>query len=350
MPDMNDKITQAVLFTVRDIESRKIFERVTPLPSKSLIDFMMSRNDDLSKWLNEKVNARSDKREKIIVPIEQFKQITESIRNNADSFETECGSVYSEDSSLITSILESDSLEELQAIKASFLSVYDELPSQNRDQWELIYKFICSIPDVDSSDAGTESTTHAFTIKDYDEDLANSILNANQTHCDKDAPLVRDRLGWYCKDDGPEGNSVVCAVYPWRGETSDNHNIEWVSTLLAMINETYPSIKRVLLVCHDRDFSGFAGKDEVVKGQFLEELQSSFPQLQGFVVFQHSNRTIIDALNKQKAFDVYDAIRTYVDGYGKIKKIDADCINAEAHDSYVNRGKSVNKEGSSHED
>lgn len=330
---MNNSITQAVFFTVRGIERREVFAGLLPSPSKALVDFFMSRNDELSQWLNEQVEGHLEQEEASDIPIEQYRNVPDNVKANADAFEGNYGRVYSEDSTLAESIENAENMADLQAIKASFLSIYDDLSAEEQNKWEALLQFMSLIPDLANSELRKGLEPHSFTIDDY-RVFANLSLGAIVTHCDKESPLVRDRLGWYHKEDGQEGNTVACAVYPWVGETDKEHNTKWASALITTMLNEYPSLKDIILVCHDRDFSGFSGVDDVVKEGLFKDIKAAFPQLYSLIVFQHSNKTIMGALNKSKAAEVFDAIKTYSDGYSKLQKADENNENAKAHGLY----------------
>ena len=334
---MNNNITNAIFFTVRSIESREVFKNLSPRPSKALIDYFMSLNDGLSNWLNQCVNKPVEKKEDSSISIEPYKSVPENIKTNAEQFENENGPVYSEDQLLVDSLTNATNIDELRAIKGSFLSIYEDLPTQDQNKWTVIHDFILSIPDVEPSYLGTGSMSHSFTIQDYNETFAKTELRADPTHCDKENPLVQDRLGWYCTEDGPSGIAIA-AVYPWTGDMTSDHNINWASALIStMINE-YPSLKNIILVCHDRDFKGFSGKDEVVNGQLPESIKQKFPQLNlRLIVFQHSNKTVLGALNMKNAIDVFNAIDSYAAGYDTFIRVDNENQNALAHDNFAKK-------------
>ena len=334
MPDMKNNITKAVFFTVRDIENKIIFKGVTPQPSKSIIDYLVSRKDGLSEWLNGKVQSNSSEKREEEESIEQFKLIPEDVKERANAFEKQYGCVISDDSPLISTIVDAKDLSELQGVKGSFMESYNELSAEDKSAWELVFNFLCHIPDVNLSEIEISSTTK-FTINAYNNELAESILNSDVTHCDKQSQVyVKDRLGWYRKEDDTNGDSVVCAVNPWAGEPELEHNIQWAEALLSSLTEEYPSLQSIILVCHDRDFNGYSGKDEVVSGLFFDELKRKHSNLEGLVVFQHSNNTIMGALNKSIATDVFNAIEKYAKGFDRLKKADESNGNANAHENY----------------
>ena len=334
MPDMKNSITKAVLFTIRDIENRDYFKGVSPEPSQALIDYFISRDDALTSWLNNHVQAKNIVKISDEPSIDKYKSISEDIQKNADEFESAYYRVYVEERSLIESISKAENLGELQAIKASFLSAYEEVQETELSKWELIYSFICDIPDADSSEIDEQQESHKFSIEDYYQ-FASTSLDSNDTYCDKERPLVQHRLGWYHKEDDKSGTSV-CAVYPWVGETNVIHNVGWANALLSTIKNEYPSIKSILLVCHDRDFNGFSGKDEVVTQGLFNDLKKKFPQLSSLIVFQHSNSTITGALKTDNANDVFNAIEEYANGYNTLKMADEQNLNAKAHMDFYN--------------
>ena len=71
-----------------------------------------------------------------------------------------------------------------------------------------------------------------------------------------------------------------------------------------------------------------------MKEGLFKDIKAAFPQLYSLIVFQHSNKTIMGALNKSKAAEVFDAIKTYSDGYSKLQKADENNENAKAHGLY----------------
>lgn len=332
---MKNNIKQAVLFTIRDIENREYFKGVSPEPSQALINYFISLGDDLTSWLNEHAQKKDVVKNADEPSIDKFKSLSEDIQKNADEFEeayeeTSGNRVYSEERSLVESISNAQDLGELQAIKGSFLEAYNDFSEADRSKWDAIHGFICQIPDVESSEIEDQQNSNVFSLEDYNK-LASTILDSNVTHCDKEKPQVQHRLGWYHKE---EDNTAVCAVYPWLGDIKKENNIRWASALLSTLKDEYPSLEKVLLVCHDRDYSGFSGKDEVVTGDLFEELSKVFPLLVGLIVFQHSNSTITGALNKNKACDVFTTIEDYSKGYYTIKKADEENENSEAHSDY----------------
>jgi len=335
---MKNNIKQAVLFTIRDIENREYFKGVCPEPSQALIDYFISLSDDFTSWLNEHAQKRDVIKTTEEPSIDKYKSLSENIQKNADEFEDAYEKAYgnkvcSEEHSLIESISNAQDLGELQFIKASFLLAYEDFSEEEQSRWEPIHSFICKIPDAESSEIESQQNSNVFSIEDYNK-LALTSLKSNVTHCDKENPQVQHRLGWYHKEDDDNGGTAACAVYPWSEEMETDHNHRWANALISTLKEEYPSIERILLVCHDRDFSGFSGKDEVVtEGLFINELKKSFPQLGWLIVFQHSNSTITGALNKKKASDVYTTIEEYAKGYYTIKKADEDNENANAHDN-----------------
>lgn len=332
---MKNNIKQAVLFTIRDIENREYFKGVSPEPSQTLIDYFISLGDDLTSWLNEHVQKRDVIKTDDEPSIDKYKSLSEDILKNADEFEkayeeTSGNRVYSVERSLVESISNAQDLGELQAIKESFLSAYEDFSEEERSRWKPIHSFICKIPDAESSEIESQQNSNIFSVEDYNK-LASTILNSNVTHCDKENPQVQHRLGWYHKEDDDNGGTAACAVYPWSGEMETDHNNRWANALISTLKEEYPSIERILLVCHDRDFSGFSGKDEVVTGDFFINLNKLFPQLSSLIVFQHSNSNITGALKTNNAADVFEAIKGYAVGYNKIKKADEENKNANAH-------------------
>ena len=336
MPDMSNSVTKAVLFTIRDIENRDFFKGVIPNPSQDLINYFLSREDGLTSWLNDYAhNYHAQKGENTKTsdepPIDKYKSISEDIQKNADDFEKANGCLF-EDKSLIEKIRDAQSLVDLQSIKASFLYVYERDSETERSKWEVISKFISQIPNYNSADNNNQQKTSKFTIEDYRR-ISTLPLNTQDNHCDKEGPLVRHRLGWYHKED-EDDKIAVCAVYPWAGETDVEHNEGWAKALLSTITIKYPSIESILLVCHDRDFSGFSGKDEVVTGGLFNKLKKEFSKLNRLIVFQHSNSTIIGALKKNKATDVFNAIENYAKGYNTFKEADKENKNANAHEIF----------------
>lgn len=334
---MKNNIKQAVLFTIRDIENREYFKGVSPEPSQALIDYFISLGDDLTSWLNEHVQKRDVIKTDDEPSIDKYKSLSEDIQKNANEFEkayeeTSGNRVYSVERSLVESISNAQDLGELQAIKESFLSAYEDFSEEEQNRWEPIHSFICKIPDADSSEIESQQNSNIFSIEDYKK-LASTILDSKVTHCDKEKPLVQHRLGWYHKEeDDDDGKTAVCAVYPWSGDMEAEHNNRWANALISLLRDEYPSLESVLLVCHDRDFHGFSGKDEVVTGNLFKELNKAFPMLGSLIMFQHSNSTITGALNKSKAFDVYTTIEEYAKGYYTIKEADEGNKNASAHD------------------
>ena len=340
MPDMNNRITQAVLFTVRDIEHKEIFKGITPKASRALIDYFMSRNDGLTSWLNnyaQSVIAKEVKptQEDNQFDIDSFKSIPQEIQEEANKFEGRYGNVYTETSSLVDSIIASSNLGDLQAIKGSFMAVYNDLPEDEKSQCDLIHSYLCRIPDNTSSKGTQGQECVSFSIDHYNDQLATTLLDSPETHCDKHNPMVRDRLAYYLKED-EGGNTAVFAVYPWTGDTDSNHNNNWASALISTILYEYPSVKKLLLVCHDLDYYGFRGQDEVVKEGFIDKIKGSFKELEdlGLIVFQHGNDFVISTLNKSKAGDVYNAIWAYWDGFDTITHADNNDLNADAHEYF----------------
>ena len=321
---MNKSITRAVLFTVRDIERKKIFEGESPQPSKPLIDFFVNLNDNFSNWLNKTIipDIPNENEEDDSSILEKFKTIPDEVKKQAEQFEKE-NEPIKESSSLIDSITTAKNLSELRAIKQSFAVIYNLA----KGDYNLLFNYLQTIPDE-----SLEDRINKFTIKDYNETLAQKNIDADETHCDKMNPKVRDRLGWYRKEDG---NTVICATYPWIGLKSSDHNLKWARALILTIIENYSNLDSILLVCHARDFNGFSGKDEVVDGEFFKDLQELFKKLKGLVVFQHNNTLIKEALNKSNAKDVYEEIKNIVEGYKTIKKADDDNENAIAHSSFM---------------
>lgn len=326
---MNNSITRAVLFTIRDIENRDYFEGVSPEPSQPLIDYFLSRGDDLTSWLNKHALKRDIFRTVNEPPIDKYKLLSEVIQKNADEFESVRGPVISEEQSLKESISNAQNLGELQVIKASFLMVYEDVPETEQSKWGTIHSFISEIPDAESSEFEGIQSSNRFSLEDYKK-IASNSLDSNVTYCDKEKPLVQHRLGWYHKEDND--GTAVCAVYPWLGETDDVHNEKWTRALISTLLSEYPSIERIILVCHDRDFSGFSGKDEVVTGDFFNALNKLFMQLSSLIVFQHSNSTITGSLKMNNATEVFKAIEEYAVGYDNIKKADEANMNSKAHD------------------
>lgn len=334
---MKNNIKQAVLFTIRDIENREYFKGVSPEPSQALIDFFICLGDDLTSWLNEHAQKREVIKTADEPSIDMYKSLSEDIQKNANEFEkayeeTFGNRAFSEERSLVESISNAQDLGELQFIKGSFLSAYEDFSDEEQSRWEPIHSFICKIPDNESSEIESQQDSNNFSVEDYNK-FASTSLNSNVTHCDKEKPLVQHRLGWYHKE---EDNTAVCAIYPWVGDTKNENNCKWASALLSTLKDEYPSLEKVLLVCHDKDYNGFSGKDEVVTGDLFEELSKAFPLLGCLIVFQHSNSAITGALKKSKACDVYTAIEEYAKGYYTIKKADVDNGNANAHSDCCN--------------
>ena len=329
MNNITNGITQAVIFTVRNIESKKIFENVAPEASSQLIDYLVSRNDSFSSWLNKKVQ-RGVIEEKDEVSIDEFKLIPDEVQKKMKEFDEQNGPIK-EDSSLIEIISNAKQLDELQEIKSSFIYILNELSDEEKNEWKSVCDFISKIPDASESDMITSS--NLFSIEDYNDDIATTIIDESETHCDKQNSTVQDRLGWYRKED-VEGKTVACAVNPWIGETTPDHNIKWASALINTVTEKYNSLESILLVCHDRDFSGFSGKDEVVTGQLFDQLKELFkPRLKCLIVFQHSNKIIMGALSKEKAVDVFNVVKEYSEGFGRLGQVDKENQNACAHES-----------------
>ena len=334
MPDMKNSITKAVFFTVRDIENKTIFKGVTPQPSKAIIDYIIDRGDTLSSWLNNTIQSSTSPNEKEEESLEQYKLIPEEVQKEANAYEDKHDNIVLEDCSLIEAIRNAESLSDLQAIKASFMDLYDDLNSEEKERLDLVNTFLSHIPNVDLSNIELSSTTK-FSIDAYNDELAESVLNSEVTHCDKQSQVyVKDRLGWYRKEDDTNGDSVVCAVNPWAGEPELEHNVKWAEAILSTLTEEYPLLQSIILVCHDRDFYGYSGKDEVVSGLFFDELKRKHSNLEGLVVFQHSNNTIMGALNKSKATDVFNSIEEYAKEFDKFKKADERSGNANAHENY----------------
>lgn len=345
---MKNNIKQAVLFTIRDIENREYFKGVSPEPSQALIDYFISLGDDLTSWLNEHAQKRDVIKTADEPSIDMYKSLSEDIQKNADEFEkayeeTSGNRVYSDERSLVESISNAQDLGELQFIKESFLSAYEDFSEEEQSRWEPIHSFICKIPDAESSEIESQQNSNVFSIEDYNK-WALTSLNSNVTHCDKENPQVQHRLGWYHKEENDDGGTAACAVYPWSGEMETDHNLRWANALIFMLKEEYPSIERIILVCHDRDFSGFSGKDEVVTGDLFKKLNKAIPQLGSLIVFQHSNSIITGALNKDKTSDVFSTIKKYADGYYAILKADEENENANAHDE-CDKDKTTGKGG-----
>lgn len=325
---MSDRIKHAVLFTVRDIEGRSFFQNVDPQISQVLIDFFVKLNDEFSHWLKDKVHLSSFKQTKNNSNSSINMTIPDDVKQNANKFEDEKVKVF-EERSLVDSIVSAKDLEDLQAIKASFFHVFQKV--DDKDNYYLINNFLSQIPDANP----IEEETNAFANFTYNDSFGMVDLDGPETHIDKVNPKVKDRLGWYRKEDEGDGHTVACAVYPWSGKMNSEHNNRWARTLISTIKNEYHSLESILLVCHDKDFIGYRGKNDVItSGKFFDNLHKEFPILKGIIVFQHNRSPIILALNKENAKDVYDEIDKYVTGFNKIKTADNNNENATAHKSF----------------
>lgn len=333
--ETDKNVKEAVLFTIRDIENEEFFKGVSPEPSQALIDYFISLGDDLTSWLIEEAHKKDGINTADEPSIDMYKSLSEDIQKNADEFEEAykkvSGSrVCSEELSLVESISNAQDLGKLQLIKENFLSVYEDFPAEEQSRWEPIHCFISQIPDAESLEIEYQQNFSVFSLEDYNI-FASTSLNSNVTHCDKEKPLVQHRLGWYHKEDV---TTAVCAVYPWSGEMEEDHNKKWAKALISTLEEKYPSIESIILVCHDKDFSGFSGKNEVVTGGLFTDLQEESKKLKSLIVFQHNKSTIIGALKMNKAADIFKTINEYSTGYAKIQESDKNKLNAAAHDSF----------------
>lgn len=355
MKNTNKKvITKAVIFTVRYIESHDLFKGIRPQKSKALIDFFMKRDNCLTDWLIEQVSkpkpshANESTNE---FDVDKWKTEFNSLKGKVEQLESSLDlSIISEDKTLTGEIEKAQNIDELRTIKGNFDSFYND---DNKDNWKEIKDLIDKIPNA-PDDMGAlpygEIDNKSDLIANHYDDLALKVIKADKTFCDKDNAMIQDRLGFYKVE---EDDTVACAVYPWKGDTTqENHNINWANALIKTIKDEYEHVKQIYLVCHDLDFDGYSGKNEVVvRGTLLSEIEKEWVDVKvGVIVFQHNEGIIIGALKMKEVNKAYETIEKYANGFNDMIKVDRDGLNGKAHVAFCNDNISKGEEEISHED
>lgn len=307
MHDVKNSPKYVIVFSIRDIDAQNTpFTGIKPTKCLPLIEYLSGLNDDCAEALHVSVSSVQSN------PEEQ---------NAVDELKTELCRDLSRLTNLddlIDSIKEAKSMLDLEAVKEEY---------NTGDSQQKVLEILEKIPDSQDSQP-SETMTETMNV----ECLWNELMTTSVTHCDKQGALWKHRLGWYVKE---EEEYAVCAVYPWMGEGAADHNEKWRSLLVNAVTDKFKDVgvKRIILVCHDKDFMGLDGRDGVVS---IDINENGYYADQGvsipLVVFMHTNQLITSAFGGDKSVkDIYNCINDYVSGYARLKKANEDSLNAEAH-------------------